>query len=111
VCECSWMSPQVVRGELYVLPASSFRSQRGGESMRCQQMDDDTRCRIDAVRRVLIVGGDPPDPDQSGFAGPLPGPGLQGARPRPPAVDAAAAASRFRADRRPSKALMPEPGG
>jgi hypothetical protein len=26
------MSPEVVRGELYVLPASSFRSQRGDES-------------------------------------------------------------------------------
>ena len=61
------MSPQVVRGGLYVLPASSFRSQRGGELMRCQHMDDDTQCRMDAVRRVLVVGGDPPDPDQSGF--------------------------------------------
>jgi hypothetical protein len=63
------MSPQVVRGELYVLPASSFRSQRGDESMRCQHMDDDTQCRFDATRRVLIGGGDPPDPDQAGFAG------------------------------------------
>ncbi len=36
---------------------------------RCQRVDDDIQCRFDAVRRVLIVGGDPPDPDQSGFAG------------------------------------------
>lgn len=37
--------------------------------MRCQHMDDDIHCRFDATRRVLIGGGDPPDPDQSGFAG------------------------------------------
>jgi hypothetical protein len=37
--------------------------------MRCQHMDDDIQCRFDATRRVLIGGGDPPDPEQSGFAG------------------------------------------
>ena len=48
--------------------------------MRCQHVDDDIQCRMDATRRVLIVGGDPPDPDQAGFAGTaLHGPGLQGA--------------------------------
>jgi hypothetical protein len=36
---------------------------------RCQRVDDDLQCRMDAVRRVLIVGGDPPDPDQAGFVG------------------------------------------
>ena len=39
--------------------------------MRCQRVDDDTQCRFDATRRVLVVGGDPPDPDQAGFAGTL----------------------------------------
>jgi hypothetical protein len=34
-----------------------------------QHVDDDIQCRFDAERRVFIVGGDPPDPDQSGFAG------------------------------------------
>jgi hypothetical protein len=37
--------------------------------MRCQHVDDDTQCRFDATRRVLVASGDPPDPDQSGFAG------------------------------------------
>jgi hypothetical protein len=39
--------------------------------MRCQHVDrdSDTQCRFDAVGRVLVVGGGPPDPDQSGFAG------------------------------------------
>jgi hypothetical protein len=36
---------------------------------RCQRMDDDIQCRMDATRRVLVNCGDPPDPDQSGFAG------------------------------------------
>jgi hypothetical protein len=36
--------------------------------MRCQHMDDDTQCRLDATRR-LVASGDPPDPEQSGFAG------------------------------------------
>ena len=36
---------------------------------RCQRVDDDLQCRFDATRRVLVVGGDPPDPDQAGFAG------------------------------------------
>ena len=37
--------------------------------MRCQHVNDDIQCRFDASRRVLVVGGDPPDPDQEGFAG------------------------------------------
>ena len=37
--------------------------------MHCQHVDDDTQCRFDATRRVLVGCGDPPDPDQSGFAG------------------------------------------
>jgi hypothetical protein len=37
--------------------------------MRCQHVGDDVQCRLDATRRVLVVGGDPPDPDQAGFAG------------------------------------------
>jgi hypothetical protein len=39
--------------------------------MRCQHVDrdSDTQCRLDAVRRVLVATGDPPDPDQAGFAG------------------------------------------
>ena len=37
--------------------------------MRCQHVDDENQCRLDATRSVLIGGGDPPDPDQSGFAG------------------------------------------
>ena len=36
--------------------------------MRCQHVDDDTQCRLDATRRVLVASGDPPDPDQAGFA-------------------------------------------
>jgi hypothetical protein len=36
---------------------------------RCQRMDDDIQCRMDATRRVLVNCGDPPDPDQSGFTG------------------------------------------
>jgi hypothetical protein len=37
--------------------------------MRCHHVDDDIQCRFDAARRVLVGCGDPPDPDQSGFAG------------------------------------------
>src|SRR5512132_2018738 len=37
--------------------------------MRCQHVDDDSQCRMDATRRVLVGCGDPPDPDQAGFAG------------------------------------------
>ena len=37
--------------------------------MRCQHVDDDIQCRLDATRRVFVGCGDPPDPDQSGFAG------------------------------------------
>lgn len=36
---------------------------------RCQRVDDDIQCRLDAERRVLVDPGDPPDPDQAGFAG------------------------------------------
>jgi hypothetical protein len=36
---------------------------------RCQRVDDDVQCRFDATRRVLVVGGNPPDLDQAGFAG------------------------------------------
>ena len=74
--------------------------------MRCQHVDDDTQCRFDATRRVLVVGGDPPDPDQSGYAGTVYLVQVwQGPRPRPPAVDAAAEASRFSADRPTSEAV------
>jgi len=38
--------------------------------MRCQHVgDEDIQCRMDATRRVYVGGGDPPDPDQAGFAG------------------------------------------
>jgi len=37
--------------------------------VRCQHVDDDLQWRFDAERRVHVVGGDPPDPDQAGFAG------------------------------------------
>ena len=37
--------------------------------MRCQHVDDDIQCRFDATRRVFVGCGDPPDPDQAGFAG------------------------------------------
>jgi hypothetical protein len=37
--------------------------------MRCQHLDDDIQCRLDATRRVFVGGGDPPDPNQAGFAG------------------------------------------
>jgi hypothetical protein len=37
--------------------------------MRCQHVDADTQRRLDATRRVLVASGDPPDPDQAGFAG------------------------------------------
>jgi hypothetical protein len=36
------------------------RSQRRGPVMRCQHVDDDIQCRLDATRRVLVGGGDPP---------------------------------------------------
>ena len=36
---------------------------------RCQRVDDDTQCRLDATRRMLVGCGDPPDPDLAGFAG------------------------------------------
>jgi hypothetical protein len=71
--------------------------------MRCQHVDDDIQCRLDATRRVLVVGGDPPDPDQAGFAGTVYLVQVcKAARPRPSAVDAVAAPSRFIAHRRTS---------
>jgi hypothetical protein len=73
--------------------------------MRCQRVDADIQCRFDATRRVLVVGGDPPDPDLAGSPDRLHGPGLQGTRPRPEPVDAAAAAPRSPADRRAPEAL------
>jgi hypothetical protein len=62
--------------------------------MRCQHVDDDIQCRFDAERRVFVECGDPPDPDQSGFAGTV---YLQQVckqhDPDPTAVDAVAAPS------------------
>jgi hypothetical protein len=43
--------------------------EEGVLQMRCQHVEGDLQCRFDATRRVLVVGGDPPDPDQAGFAG------------------------------------------
>jgi hypothetical protein len=63
------MSPEVVRGELYVLPASSTAIWTEGRGMRCQHVDDDVQCRLDATRCVLVASDDPPDRDQAGFAG------------------------------------------
>jgi hypothetical protein len=37
--------------------------------MRCQHVDGDILCRLDATRRVFVATGDAPDPDQAGFAG------------------------------------------
>jgi hypothetical protein len=71
-----------------------------GVEMRCQHVDDDIQCRFDATRRVLIGGGDPPDPDQSGFAGTVYL--VQVCKehdPEPTPVHTDAAPSRFRADR------------
>jgi hypothetical protein len=60
--------------------------------MRCQHVDDDVQCRFDATRRVFVGCGDPPDPARSGFAGTIYTVQVcDPARPRPPAVDAAAA--------------------
>ena len=66
--------------------------------MRCQHVDDDIQCRLDATRRVLVGCGDPPDPDQSGFAGTIyvvqvckehdPDPRRSTPLPRPPTLDA-----------------------
>jgi hypothetical protein len=64
------MSPEVVRGELYGSPRFlNAHLSRGGRVIRCQHVDDDIQCRFDATRRVMVASGDPPDPDQSGFAG------------------------------------------
>jgi len=62
--------------------------------MRCQHVDDDTQCRLDATRRVLVGCGDPPDPDQAGFGGTSLGSSqLSPSIPRPPAFDTAADSS------------------
>ena len=45
---------------------SYARTRDGGHAM---PVDEDAQCRFYAERRVYVVGGDPPDPDQSGFAG------------------------------------------
>jgi hypothetical protein len=37
--------------------------------MRCQHVDDDIQCRLDATQRVAVGCGDPPDSDPAGFAG------------------------------------------
>jgi hypothetical protein len=73
--------------------------------MRCQHVDDDIQCRLDATRRVLVASGDPPDPDQAGFAGTVylvqvckeHDPDPRRSMPLPP--------SRFRTHRRTSGAL------
>jgi hypothetical protein len=62
--------------------------------MRCQHVDDDIQSRLDAVRRVLVGSGDPPDPYQSGFTGTVyvvqvckrhdPNPRRSAPLPRPP---------------------------
>ena len=65
--------------------------------MRRQHLDDDTQCRLDATRRVLVASGDPPDPEQSGFAGTIYMVLVcKEHDPRSPAVDAVASGSRFR---------------
>jgi hypothetical protein len=38
--------------------------------MRCQHVNDEIQCRFDAERRVLIGGGDPPDPSRRDSRGP-----------------------------------------
>jgi hypothetical protein len=78
--------------------------------MRCQHVDDDTQCRMDARRRVLVASGDPPDPDQSGFAGTVYL--VQVCKehdPDPRAVDACATSSGLRADR-PTPEAVALPG-
>jgi hypothetical protein len=63
------MSPEFVRGELYGLPRFLDADLDRGRIMRCQHVDDDIQCRLDATRRVAVGCSDPPDPDQAGFAG------------------------------------------
>jgi hypothetical protein len=70
--------------------------------MRCQHVDDDTQCRLDATRRVLDGCGDPPDPDQAGFAGTVYL--VQVCKQHNP-DPRWSAPSRFRADRRASEAV------
>jgi hypothetical protein len=68
-------------------------------------MDDDTQCRMDATRRVLVASGDPPDPDQAGFAGTIYLVQVCKEHDPTPAVDADATPSWFRADRPTSEAV------
>jgi hypothetical protein len=51
------------------VPEEEEATMRKGAAMRCQHVDDDLQCRMDATRRVIVGCGDSPDPDQSGFAG------------------------------------------
>ena len=56
---------------------------KGGRVMRCQHVNDDIQCRIDATRRVLVVWR-PTGPRPVGIRrDDLHGPRLQAARPRP----------------------------
>ena len=73
--------------------------------MRCQHVDDDLQCRSDATRRVLVGCGDPPDPDQAGFAGTVYMVMVCKQHDPTLALDAAASPSRFRSDRRASEAV------
>ena len=74
--------------------------------MRCQHVEEDILCRMDATRRVLVASGDRPDPDQAGFAGTIylvqvckqHDPDPRRSKPLP-------AASRFRANRPLSPSL------
>jgi hypothetical protein len=68
--ERSLMSPEAVRGEIYVLPLPQMPISTGGTS-HALPAPDDIQYRMDATRRVLVACDDPPDPDQSGFAGTL----------------------------------------
>jgi hypothetical protein len=46
-----------------------FLDDGGDQSCAASTVDDEIQCRLDATRRVLVASGDPPDPDQAGFAG------------------------------------------
>jgi hypothetical protein len=96
VGECSLMSPEGVRGELYVLPASHCRSQRGDEA--CDACTWTTTSNAGWMPRgacssPLAIHRTPTRPDSPGTIYVVQ---VQVARPRSPA-EAAAADSRFRA--------------
>jgi hypothetical protein len=106
VGERSSMSPEVVGGEQYVGPRSPMAIWTEGRGMRCQHVSNDVQRRLDATRRVLVASGDPPDPDQAGFAGTVYL--VQVCKehdPDPRRSMADAVPSRFRADRRASEAV------